>query len=122
MALTTEKGRLFFKGEVKSGVSKAGIQWQAQTIVVETSDAPGYSRKIAIKAFGDQVQQLESIKVGEDVEVRYKVAARDYNGNWYNDVSLYSIAIIQMPLRRPVVVEQEPSVFDPDAHPDDMPF
>lgn len=92
MALIYERGRLALKSEIKTGTSmKTGNAWQMQTIVVDIAEYGGQFRKLALKVSGREMEDVQAFKVGDMVEVGYKVTSREYNGNWYNDVSLYNI-------------------------------
>lgn len=91
MALITEKGVLTYKSEVETGISKAGNPWARQTIVVSRDGVNAPYDKVALSVFGDKVNDSERCKVGDTVEITYSISAREYNGKWYNDVSLYRI-------------------------------
>lgn len=91
MALITEKGVLTYKSEVETGTSKAGNPWAKQTIVVSREGVNAPYDKVALQVFGDKVNESNRLKVGDKVEVAYSISAREYNGKWYNDVSLFKI-------------------------------
>lgn len=131
MALTYEKGALSLKGEIKSGTSmKTGNVWQNQTIVLDIPEYGGQYRKLALKVSGRELEDVQALKVGDIVEVGYKVTSREYNGNWYNDVSLYNIrpagAQDTAQQARPRQQRQEDNVFNSDtmnpATHEDLPF
>ena len=91
MAIIKEKGTITHMSEVQSGMSQNGNPWYRQTIVVDVAGYNGSFRKIALQATGDKVGELESMQLGDKVEVSYQVTAREYNGKWYNNVDLYKI-------------------------------
>lgn len=91
MAIIKEKGTITHMSEVQSGTSQNGNPWYRQTIVVDVAGYNGSFRKIALQATGDKVGELESMQLGDKVEVSYQVTAREYNGKWYNNVDLYKI-------------------------------
>lgn len=91
MAIIKEKGTIAFMSEVQSGMSQNGNPWYRQTIVVDIAGYNGSYRKLALQASGNIVGDLEDFMVGDKVEVSYQVAAREYNGKWYNNVDLYRI-------------------------------
>ena len=91
MALITEKGIITFKSEVDTGISKNGNSWSRQTIVVSREGIIAPYDKVALSVFGDKVVDSERCKVGDKVEITYSISAKEYNGRWYNDVSLYRI-------------------------------
>ena len=91
MALITEKGIITFKSEVDTGISKNGNSCSRQTIVVSREGIIAPYDKVALSVFGDKVVDSEKCRVGDKVEITYSISAKEYNGRWYNDVSLYRI-------------------------------
>lgn len=100
MAFITEKGVLTYKSEVETGTSKAGNPWARQTIVVSREGVNAPYDKVALQVFGDKVNDSNGCKVGDKVEVTYSISAREYNGRWYNDISLFKIES-ESPASRP---------------------
>lgn len=88
----TVKGTLFAKTKATSGTSSKGNSWQKQTIVVEFENN-GFKNKIAMDAMNEKVDDLKSIRIGEQVEVRYTIDAREWNDRWFNDVKVYSFGM-----------------------------
>lgn len=91
MALIKEIGTLIFKSQVESGTSRNGYGWQRQTIVVEVPDYQGTFRKVALAASGDRVTDMATHNIGDEIEVLYKVSAREWEGRWYNSVDLIKV-------------------------------
>lgn len=119
MALITEKGIITFKSEVDTGVSKNGNTWAKQTIVVSREGVIAPYDKVALSVFGDKVVDSEKCRVGDKVEITYSISAKEYNGRWYNDVSLYRIVLQEASTRaaqRPAPAES----LEPQQ--DDLPF
>lgn len=96
MATIKEKGTIAFMGEVQSGQSQSGNMWYRQDIVVDVAGFNGSFRKIALKATGNMVGDLQHAKVGDKVEVTYQVTAREWQGKWYNNVDLYKVEFEEM--------------------------
>ena len=113
MATITEQGTLALKGEIKCGQSSRGTGWANQTIVVDVVGYNGTYRKIALKASTAEVQALESIPVGTKVAVTYQVTAREYQGNYYNNVDLYRIEVLEH--QQPVQSMSQPVYQQPVA-------
>lgn len=90
MALINETGVINYKSKVETGTSKAGKEWQKQTIVL-TCRGKSADYNIAFSVFGDKVNDCNAFNLGEMVKVGFFINAREFNGKWYNDVSLYSI-------------------------------
>ena len=100
MGFITEKGVLTYKSQVETGTSKNGNIWQKQTIVVSRENVNAPYDKVALSVFGDKVNDSERCRVGDKVEITYSISAKEYNGKWYNDVSLYKI-VSYSPFARP---------------------
>lgn len=88
-----EIGVLTYKSEVETGKSKNGNDWAKQTIVVSIEGRNAPYDKVALSVFGAKCNDITNVKVGDKVEVTYSVSAREYNGRWYNDVSLFQINV-----------------------------
>lgn len=119
MALITEKGIITFKSEVDTGISKNGNSWSRQTIVVSREGVIAPYDKVALSVFGDKVVDSEKCRVGDKVEITYSISAKEYNGRWYNDVSLYRIDLQEAKTQiwqRPAPEES----LEPQS--DDLPF
>ena len=91
MAFINDKGVLTWKSEVETGTSKNGNPWAKQTIVVSREGVNAPYDKVALSVFGAKVNDTERCNIGDKVEITYSVSAREYNGKWYNDISLYKI-------------------------------
>ena len=121
MGFITEKGVLTYKSQVETGTSKSGNTWQKQTIVVSRENVNAPYDKVALSVFGDKVNDSERCRVGDKVEITYSISAKEYNGKWYNDVSLYKI-VSYAPFARPAQ-EAVPAAFSQDNEPQgDLPF
>ena len=121
MGFITEKGVLTYKSQVETGTSKSGNTWQKQTIVVSRENVNAPYDKVALSVFGDKVNDSERCRVGDKVEITYSISAKEYNGKWYNDVSLYKI-VSYAPFARPAQ-EATPAAFSQDNEPQgDLPF
>lgn len=62
-----------------------------QTIVIEESTGE-YPDSVAIEAYGDaKVEQLEGIKVGDEVTAYFNLKAREWKGRWFQGAGLWKI-------------------------------
>ena len=91
MAIIKERGTIAIMGEVQTGTSQSGNTWSRQQIIVDFEGYNGTYRKVALQASGQLVGDLQTIIVGDKVEVSYQVTAREWNGKWYNNVDLYKV-------------------------------
>ena len=86
---------------METGTSKNGNPWAKQTIVVSREGVNAPYDKIALSVFGARVNETERCNIGDKVEITYSISAKEYNGRWYNDVSLYKIVSQDAPFARP---------------------
>ena len=124
MGFITEKGVLTYKSQVETGTSKSGNTWQKQTIVVSRENVNAPYDKVALSVFGDKVNDSERCRVGDKVEITYSISAKEYNGRWYNDVSLYKIVSQDASFARPAQGAAPAPFLQPDNNEPqgDLPF
>ena len=113
MAFVKERGTIAIMSEVQSGTSQSGNTWSRQTIVVDVVGYNGNYRKVMLQASGNVVADLETMMVGDKVEITYQVTAREWNGKWYNNVDLYKIESTEEKAQQPVA----PSAPSAPAYP-----
>ena len=90
MALEIE-GTLSQKLAVTSGTSARG-PWAKQEFILEFPDG-NFTAKACFTAWGqDKVQELDKYRVGDKVKVSFNLKSREYNGRWYNDLQIWTIA------------------------------
>ena len=132
MAFVKERGTIAVMSEVQSGTSQSGNTWSRQTIVVDVVGYNGNYRKVMLQASGNVVADLETMMVGDKVEITYQVTAREWNGKWYNNVDLVKISYQEQPQHQdadpgkivggeqtPAPQEAAPAESDPS---NDLPF
>ena len=84
-------------GEVISGTSDNGNDWEKQTIVFQTQDEK--SRFIAIDFMGERkTQTTKKLKVGDLCAVNYVVNSTCYMDKWYTHAEGISITPLQAAL------------------------
>ena len=81
------KGKLIKKLELETGTSKAGKEWQKQSIVIDTGAE--FNNIIAVSAFGDKVQKMNMLEEGMTVSILCNVYSREYNGKYYHNIDGY---------------------------------
>ncbi len=82
-------GKLIQKLPLQSGVGKTGTSWQKQEFVIETVEA--YPKKVCANLWGDKVEALNAINIGDSVIVSFSIESREFNGKWYTDVKAWKI-------------------------------
>ena len=100
------QGKIIAALDVKTGSSARG-EWKVQEFVLETLDGQ-YSRKMVFSVFGAERLQLLNIQVGQDVNVRFDIDAREYNGRWFNSIRAYDVRPVQDLAAAPAAAAQVP--------------
>ena len=83
-------GKIIKKLDVESGISKAGKEWQKQSILVEQSGE--YNKEVVISFFGDKMKSIRDLEEGADVIVSINLSSREFNGKYYHNIDGWFIA------------------------------
>tara|TARA_R100000426_G_scaffold87305_1_gene71295 strand:+ start:749 stop:1072 length:324 start_codon:yes stop_codon:yes gene_type:complete len=79
------EGKLIKILKIEKGSSKNGAEWIKQCCVVETDNK--YNNQVCITAFGeDNVNNLNKLQEGQNVQIWCNVYSREYNGKYYNQI------------------------------------
>lgn len=74
--------------EVQSGEGKNGT-WRKGGFVIEVGE--NFPKSVCCTAWGDQIDQVNALKIGEDVKASIDIQSREYNGRWYTDVKVWRL-------------------------------
>lgn len=74
----------------QTGTSQSGKAWQKREFIIE-ENVGNYPNSLVITAFGDRVEKLNTLRVGDCVTARFDTQAREYNGRAFNNITLYDI-------------------------------
>lgn len=93
-------------GTIRKGTSSSGKEWQAYDFVVETREQ--YPKKCCLTVFGEEdVKKFGQLcRPGTYVNVQFDVDAREYNGRWYNSLTVWKMTPAQDP--KPAAVAPVP--------------
>ena len=80
-------GKLVKILELETGTSKAGKEWQKQSIVIDTGGE--FNNEICVSAFGDKLKQMNKLEIGMEVSVLCNVYSREYNGRYFHNIDGY---------------------------------
>jgi len=72
---------------IETGTSKAGKEWQKQTVIIETDNE--FNNLTAVSAFGDKVDKLNKLQEGMTVAILCNVYSREYKGKYYHNIDGY---------------------------------
>lgn len=71
-----------------SGSSVRG-SWTKQDIILLL---PGeFNKKLCVTFWGDKVQEVTSLKVGDKVDISVNIESREYNGRWFTEVRAWRV-------------------------------
>lgn len=91
-------------GEVISGTSSNGVDWEKQQVVFNTTDSQ--NTMIAIDFMGERKTKLsKALKVGQICEVTYTVESHEVGEKWFTNVNAISLTALER-----VKNEEEPVV------------
>tara|TARA_R110000744_G_scaffold327818_1_gene433536 strand:+ start:3218 stop:3532 length:315 start_codon:yes stop_codon:yes gene_type:complete len=91
----------------ETGVSKSDKQWVKQSIILEQE--VDYNKEIVIGFFGDNINKLQNVKVGDFLSCNVNISSREYKGKYYHNIDAWSCG----------VVRSEPPISNSS---DDLPF
>lgn len=74
----------------QNGTSQSGKAWQKREFIIEET-VGNYPNSLVITAFGDRVEKLNTLRLGDYVTARFDTQAREYNGRVFNNITLYDI-------------------------------
>jgi hypothetical protein len=103
------------KGAIKliNPIKVISDKFSVREFVVTTPDAK-YPQDILFQTINDKMDVLESLGVGQQVEVSYNVRGREFNGRYYNTLDAWKIEVIGS---KPSQPSTQPIELD-----DDLPF
>jgi hypothetical protein len=74
----------------QTGQGKTGNSWRKRSFVIETLDDQ-YPKKVCIDAWGDRADSLNTLSMGDELNVSFDIESREYNGRWYTNVKAWKI-------------------------------
>ena len=103
------------KGAIKliNPIKVISDKFSVREFVVTTPDAK-YPQDILFQTINDKMDVLETLGVGQQVEVSYNVRGREFNGRYYNTLDAWKVQVIGS---KPSQPSTQPIELD-----DDLPF
>ena len=80
-------GKLIKKFDIESGISKAGKEWNKQSILIEQNAE--FNKEVVISAFGERIQKIKNLQEGDNLKVLCNVYSREYNGRYFHNIDGY---------------------------------
>lgn len=89
------EGELIWLGEVRSGKSQKGNEWQSVDFTIRYSDGEK-DRHMTFNAFGaEKVGQLMALSMNSRIRVTWYPDSREYNGKWWIKNSVIEIESVE---------------------------
>jgi hypothetical protein len=83
-------GKLLKILPIETIISKSGKEYSKQNFVINTGDQ--FNPEVCIGLFGDKVDLLNGVNVGDELTVSINVSSREFNGKYYTQVDGWKIA------------------------------
>ena len=90
VALTVE-GKLISVLPKQEGEGRNG-RWQRQSFVIEIQRG-SYPTPICFDVWGDQVNTVASLQIGDWLVVSFDPSSREFNGRWYTSLRAWRITV-----------------------------
>jgi nuclear transport factor 2 (NTF2) superfamily protein len=74
----------------QTGQGKTGNGWRKRSFIIETMEEQ-YPKKVCVDAWGERIDNLLSIGVGNEISVSFDLESREFNGRWYTSVKAWKI-------------------------------
>lgn len=78
-------------GEIKTGTSANGKDWQNMEIVIDVPGYQGSIDKMVLRAGTNKVNDVKVYKVGDKVEIGWTINCRQWQERWFTNLELFSI-------------------------------
>jgi hypothetical protein len=103
------------KGAIKliNPIKVISDKFSVREFVITTPDAK-YPQDILFQTINDKMDVLETLGVGQQVEVSYNVRGREFNGRYYNTLDAWKVEVTGS---KPSQPSTQPIELD-----DDLPF
>lgn len=99
-------GTLDQKAAIISGTSQKGTTFSKLDVVMLTAET--FPVRIALSAFNEVANRLNEVPIGTTLKVNYRISANEYNGRWYNNVTLTHFQILA-PVNETETKPQQPA-------------
>lgn len=73
-----------------TGQSPKG-NWKKQLVIIESQDGD-YKNDLVVQFFGDKVDLVSKLGVGEEKTFHFNLKSRKVNENWYTEATVWKIS------------------------------
>ena len=88
------KGRIYKVLPERSGVRDNGKEWHIQPFIFEyrENETDRFPDRVVLETFN--TDWIACLKEGNQVEIGFSHSTHEYNGRYFNDIGLYSFALL----------------------------
>ena len=86
-------GKLIKKFDIESGISKAGKEWNKQSILIEQNAE--FNKEVVVSAFGERIKNIKNLQEGDNLKVLCNVYSREYNGRYFHNIDGYHFSTFE---------------------------
>ena len=72
----------------QGGQSKTGNAWRKRSFIIETINSQ-YPKKVCFDIWGDKIDSLNGIAIGDEMEISFDIESREFNGKWYTNAKAW---------------------------------
>lgn len=89
------KGKLKEIGMLKSGVSKAGKNWQLINVIIDRETE--YNNILSINIFGEEKinRFKEKASINDVLTLHFDIECREFNGKYYTNLGLIKFEVLE---------------------------
>lgn len=81
-------GKLYRILEEQTGQGKNG-QWKKISFVLEIDG--NFPKMVCLDAWGDRVDQVKQLQMGQTIKAEFDLESREYNGRWYTNAKAWKV-------------------------------
>lgn len=83
------KGKIIHIGEQRSGSRKDGGEWYSLPVTIEENSEERFKEGMVVTL--SKIEDIQSVKVGDIVEVRYNMKVNEWNGRYFQNNDVWSL-------------------------------
>lgn len=83
------KGKIIHIGEQRSGSKKDGSEWHSLPVAIEENSEERFKEGMVVTL--SKIEDIQSVKVGDIVEVRYNMKINEWNGRYFQNNDVWSL-------------------------------
>lgn len=82
--------------EAGAGQNKEGKPWSKSIILCDMQDGE-YTKPVVLSCWDDNAKKAQGMKPGTVFDAGIRINCREYNGNWYTNLTAYKLSVVKEP-------------------------